>query len=206
LSATASDSELLKRIGAGDEQAFISLYHRRQSGVYRFALQMSGSPSVAEDVTQEVFLLLMRDPSGYDEARGSVAAYLYGVARNYVLRRLDKESRFVALPEQEVQEAELNAATPGPAADPLVELTRNAEIEAVRQAILLLPSRYREVVVLCDLHEMSYVEAAAALDCALGTIRSRLHRARILLAEKLRDTHGATAVAKKVISSQRSYA
>lgn len=201
MSATASDCELLKRVARGDEQAFISLYHRRQGGVYRFALQMSGSPSVAEDVTQEVFLLLMREAAGYDEARGSVTSYLYGVARNFVLRRLDKESRFVALPEEETHQGEGEGA-----ADPLAELTRNAEIEAVRQAVLLLPSPYREVVVLCDLHEMSYAEAAAALDCAVGTIRSRLHRARILLAEKLRTTHGATTGAKKVLSSQRSYA
>src|SRR5687767_11997212 len=104
---------------------------------------MSGSPSVAEDVTQEVFLLLMREAAGYDEVRGSVTSYLYGVARNFVLRRLDKESRFVALPEEETRESERE-----PAAVPLAELTRNAEIEAVRQAVLLLPSPYREVVVL----------------------------------------------------------
>lgn len=204
LPATVSDYELLKRARTGDEEAFICLYRRRQGGVYRFALQMSGSESAAEDVTQEVFLTLMGDPSGYDESRGTVSAYLYGITRNFVLRRLDKESRFVCLPDDETQEGEFaNRALS--ASDPLHDLTRTESIEAVRQAVLLLPPRYREVVVLCDLHETSYAEAAAAIGCAVGTVRSRLHRARMLLAERLRDAHGA-ASSKKVLSSQRSYA
>ena len=203
--ATVSDYELLKRALTGDEEAFICLYRRRQGGVYRFALQMSGCESAAEDVTQEVFLTLMRDPSGYDESRGTVSAYLYGITRNFVLRRLDKESRFVCLPDDETQEGEfVNRALS--ASDPLHDLTRTESIEAVRQAVLLLPPRYREVVVLCDLHETSYAEAAAVIGCAIGTVRSRLHRARMLLAERLRDAHGASASSKKVLSSQRSYA
>lgn len=205
MSATASDCELLKRITTGDEEAFLCLYRRRQGGVYRFALQMSGSPSVAEDVTQEVFMTLMREASNYDAGRGSVAAYLYGIARNFVLRRAAKESRFVALEEEAGQEGEVAEGALA-VSDPLGELTRLESIEAVRRAVLLLPSRYREVVVLCDLHEMSYVEAAAALDCAIGTVRSRLHRARLLLAERLRDRQEMAASQKKVISSQRSYA
>src|SRR5262249_6661323 len=70
-------------------------------------------------------------------------------------------------------------------ADPLGDLTRTEMIEAVRSAILALPTHYREVVILCELHEMSYGEAAEVIGCAVGTIRSRLHRARALLVEKL---------------------
>jgi RNA polymerase sigma-70 factor (ECF subfamily) len=77
--------------------------------------------------------------------------------------------------------------------NPLNELARSETIAAVRQAILALPSHYREVVVLCDLHEMSYVEAAEVLRCAVGTVRSRLHRARSLLIERLRPTGEADA-------------
>ncbi len=70
--------------------------------------------------------------------------------------------------------------------DPLGDLTRAESVEKLRQAVLALPPHYREVVVLCELHEMSYVEAAEALGCAVGTVRSRLHRARAMLAEKMR--------------------
>jgi RNA polymerase sigma-70 factor, ECF subfamily len=204
LETSASDYELLQRMMTGDEESFISLYRRRQSGVYRFALHMSGSASIADDVTQEVFMTLMREAENYDATRGTVSAYLYGVARNFVLRRIEKERRFVSMvneaEENDFQTSENFVALD----DPLGDLTRSETIEAVRQAVLALPARYREVVVLCDLHEMSYVEAAAALDCAVGTIRSRLHRARLLLAEKLRGAK-ENDTAANLISSQRSF-
>jgi RNA polymerase sigma-70 factor (ECF subfamily) len=78
-------------------------------------------------------------------------------------------------------------AAPGPALmdDPMVDLIRREGIEQLRRAILALPKRYREVVVLCDLEEFDYVAAAAALDCPVGTVRSRLHRARALLVDRL---------------------
>jgi RNA polymerase sigma-70 factor (ECF subfamily) len=81
--------------------------------------------------------------------------------------------------------------------DPLDELARNETIATVRQAVLALPSHYREVVVLCDLHEMSYAEAAEVLRCAVGTVRSRLHRARALLIQKLRATNEADGAANR---------
>ncbi len=186
LTTTTSDYDLLRRVLAGDEDAFTSLYRRRQGGIYRFALQMSGSRTIAEDVTQEVFMTLVRNGAGYDPARGSLSAYLYGIARNHVLRRLERERIFVPFADAE-QEQEAQA-TAGLIAetDPLADLTRNEMIEAVRGAVLALPAHYREAVVLCDLHEMSYAEAADVVGCAVGTIRSRLHRARALLVEKLR--------------------
>src|SRR6188474_1309962 len=86
-----SDSDLLRSMLAGDEEALALLYRRRQAGIYRFALQMSGSKSIAEDVTQEVFLFLMRQGHVFDPAKGSGSAFLFGVARNHVLRRLRVE-------------------------------------------------------------------------------------------------------------------
>jgi len=166
-------------MAAGDEQAFTALYRRRQAGVYRFALQMSGSEAMAEDVTQEVFLLLIREGSRYDPARGSLQAFLLGVARNYVLRAVERNRGGVPLDD----ETEPCAASGG---DVLAHLTREETVESVRQAVLALPAHYREVVVLCDLEEMDYAQAAEALGCAVGTVRSRLHRARGLLLEKLR--------------------
>ncbi len=190
-----SDTELLRLMSAGDEEAFTMLYRRRQAGVYRFALQMSGSEAVAEDVTQEVFMVLMRDACNYDSTRGSLAAFLYGIARNLVLRSFQRERPFVALQEETSEGEHLLDERLIAHDDPLGDLTRNEMIERVRTAVLALPVHYREVVVLCELHEMSYAEAADALGCAVGTIRSRLHRARAMLIEKLRvqNTGDATS-------------
>ncbi len=79
------DDDLLQRMMAGDEEAFLALYRRRQARIYRFALQMSGNPAIAEDVTQEVFMTLIREPQRYDPSRGRLSAFLYGIARNRVL-------------------------------------------------------------------------------------------------------------------------
>jgi RNA polymerase sigma-70 factor (ECF subfamily) len=183
---TPSDLDLLRLMMAGDEDAFTQLYRRRQAGVYRFALQMSGSEALAEDVTQEVFIVLMREAERYDPNRGSLAAYLYGIARNYVLRRLEEDRAFVQLAESNDDMGAPTHAAMVTGGDQLDDLTRNETIDALRNSILALPAHYREVVVLCDLHEMSYIDAASTLGCAVGTVRSRLHRARALLIEKLR--------------------
>jgi len=191
--SSLSDDELLALLRAGDEGAFLTLYHRRQGGIYRFALRMSGSETVAEDVTQEVFMTLVRGDGHYDSSRGSFSAYLFGVARNQVLRRLEKD-RFLS----QIYEDEEGWETSTPESlitlnDPLGDLTRKEMIDSVRQAVLALPAHYREVVVLCDLQEMSYADASVALGCAVGTVRSRLHRARALLVEKLREYQAAEA-------------
>ncbi|MGH9941758.1 MAG: RNA polymerase sigma factor [Pyrinomonadaceae bacterium] len=183
-----SDVELLRLIADGDEHAFAGLYRRRQGGIYRFAFQMCGSASLAEDVTQEVFLAVMREAGRYDPARGSAAAYLYGVARNQVLKRLERERAHLLTSIEAMEEAGTNHTESAFAApeQQFEELARGRQVEAVRQAVSALPAHYREVVVLCELHELSYAEAADALGLAVGTVRSRLHRARGLLCEKLR--------------------
>jgi RNA polymerase sigma-70 factor, ECF subfamily len=183
--ATINDETLLRRMMAGDAEAFAELYDRRQGGVYRFALRMSGSHAVAEDVTQDVFMALMRDGDLYDSLRGSVAAYLYGMARNRVLKRLARDRAFVSLNDDGDDEMAA-AARFVTSDDPLAELARNETIDAVRQAILALPAHYREVVVLCNMQEMNYEQAAAIIGCPVGTVRSRLHRARAMLINKLR--------------------
>ncbi len=181
-----SDEELLQTMMAGDEEAFVTLYRRWQSAIYRFALHMGGCPHAADDVTQEVFMQLIRDPKKYDSSRGSLSAYLYGIARNQVLRRLSREPAHATLTLEAEDGMTEFVAQPATVSDPLGDLTRNETMEALRQAILALPEHYREVIVLCDLQEMSYAESAAALACSIGTIRSRLHRGRALLADKLR--------------------
>jgi RNA polymerase sigma-70 factor, ECF subfamily len=174
------DATLLSRMAAGDEEAFTALYRRRQGGIYRFALQMCGSEAVAEDVTQEVFLLLIRGRASYDSRRGSVLGFLYGIARNLVLRALEGTRQCAPIDD------ESGAASSG-ASDALAALTHAEMVASVRQAVLTLPAHYREVAVLCDLEEMDYAAAAEVLGCAVGTVRSRLHRARGLLMEKLKE-------------------
>lgn len=212
-----TDDGLLRRVMAGDEDAFSLLYRRRHPSLYRFALHMSGNASVAEDVTQEVFLALIRDPKRFDPSRGTLAGFLFGVARNHLRKRWEQDRRLVSLV-GDADELGSLASSNGASSKGVggtngnghangnghyaVPTTRDefASIEnvaRVRQAIGTLPENYREIVVLCDLEEMSYEEAAAALECPVGTVRSRLHRARAILLEKLRDTRTvrrATAV------------
>lgn len=177
-----ADDELLRLMASKNEQAFTVLYQRRQGAVYRFALQMSGSPTVAEETTQEVFLILLHEGNGYDPARGPLASYLYGVARRLVWRCMAQDRTHVQIEEDEDgrMPRQLIARS-----DVENDLARDQAVRSLRRAILALPAGYREAVVLCDLHELSYVEAARALGCAVGTVRSRLHRARALLAERL---------------------
>ncbi len=183
--AQYKDEDLLPRMASGDLAAFEMLYERRQANVYRFALRMSGSESIAEDVTQDVFIALMRDAHQFDPTRGALSTYLYAMTRNRVLRRLERDRSFVAIPEEEDNESAVTDERMVVRQDPLTELARHEVIDAVRQAILTLPTHYREVIILCNLHEMNYEEAARVIGCAVGTVRSRLSRARELLMQRL---------------------
>ena len=210
-----TDDGLVRRMIAGDEEAFSLLYRRRHPSIYRFALHMSGNTAIAEDVTQEVFMALVRDTKRFDPARGTLGGFLYGIARNHLRKRWEQDRRLVPLLDDEIDlpssnensnhyrngtsgngfhangSAQANGNGNGNGHHP-VPLSRDefASLETigrVRQAISTLPENYREVVVLCELEELSYEEAASALDCPVGTVRSRLHRARALLVEKLRE-------------------
>jgi len=198
-----SDGDLLRLMLAGDEEALALLYRRRQATVYRFALQMCGSKTIAEDVTQEVFLFLMREGHVFDPARGALSSFLLGVARNHVLRRLRVEQLLAPLGDDPDEEVPLHASSDD---CPLEDLTRAETIESVRKAVLSLPTKYREVVVLCELQDVSYVETAEILGCAIGTVRSRLHRARALLLEKLRPVAEIEETGAASVKSARCFA
>ena len=174
-----TDEDLLRRIAAGDANALVRLFRRRRAEVYRFALHMCGSAANAEDVTQDVFMTVMRDAPRFDEGRGAGISWLLGITRNAVRRRLFRD-RFLT-PLIDTTEP-LDVAVEH---DPAVDIDRAAQIAAIRRAVLALPIKYREVVLLCDLEELSYSDAATVLGCAVGTVRSRLHRGRALLATKL---------------------
>lgn len=176
-----SDNDLLRLAGKGDENAFLVLYQRHQGPVFRFALHMSGRRETAEEVTQEVFMALLSEPKQYVAGRGSLQGYLIGIARNKVRQHL-AQSRMLA------SDADLAQETVS-----LFEgLNKEEELAALRNAILRLPPSYREVIVLCDLENLDYAQTAQQLGCAVGTVRSRLHRARAILAAKLRKTQGCS--------------
>jgi RNA polymerase sigma-70 factor, ECF subfamily len=200
--AQCKDEELLPLVASGDLAAFEALYERRQANVYRFALRMSGSQSIAEDVTQDVFIALMRDAYQFDPTRGAVSTYLYGMTRNRVLKRLERDRSFVAIPEDDDDETAVADERMIVRHDPLADLTRNEVIESVRQAILALPTHYREVVILCNLHEMNYEEAARVIGCAVGTVRSRLSRGRELLMKRLQAAAGVETTTNSSIPAR----
>ncbi|HET6929158.1 MAG TPA: RNA polymerase sigma factor [Candidatus Acidoferrum sp.] len=174
----------MKRSARGDEDAFTQLYRRNHAQIYRFALRMTGQAWAAEEIVQDVFMTLVREPRKYDPERGPLGAFLYGVARNRVMKHLERQPREFSL---EVQNCDGDTQT----IDVADERTPAhwAEIrerrERVRSAVLSLPPEFRETVVLCELEEMSYEQAAQVLECPIGTVRSRLHRGRALLLAKL---------------------
>ncbi|HLJ86957.1 MAG TPA: RNA polymerase sigma factor, partial [Candidatus Angelobacter sp.] len=134
------------------------------------------------DVTQEVFMQLITNPKNYDPSKGSVAGYLFGIARNLTRRDMNKSRHQVPLEDDHLVDGEELAEY----GDLLEALSQSELVDWLRKAILTLPDQYREVVVLCDLEELSYPEAGDILRCSAGTVGSRLHRARTMLRAKLK--------------------
>jgi len=184
LSDTLSEPQLLRLAVSGDEGAFAALYERFKSNVYRFALHMTGSASLADDVTQDAFITLMEEGGKFDESKGQVLSFLLGIARNFVRRAYRSQARVTPLVTENEQGEEIELVLQS-GHDTVADVLRGETVGLVREAVQSLPPHSREVVVLCDLCEMSYAEASAQLDCNLGTIRSRLNRAHNLLAKKL---------------------
>jgi|SRR4051812_12543343 RNA polymerase sigma-70 factor (ECF subfamily) len=175
-----TDAELLRSATAGDEASFVVLYERLKTGIFRYAYYMTNSKSAAEEVTQEVFMALLNQGGNYEPSRGDVAAFAFGIARNQI-RRVDRRERpYQPLPETDSLESSESGAQSLSAC-----VIRNQVVERVQAAIASLPDHYRQVIVLCDLCEHSYAEAASRLQCAVGTVRSRLNRGHALLAQKL---------------------
>lgn len=170
---------MLEQARRGDEQAFSTLYARYQRSIYRYGAYMCGREA-ADDVVQDTFLAVLRQAGRHDAPRASLGGYLFGIARHVVIKRLAVKGD-ASLTEQA---SELDArASPEPEA--FDALVRAQTIEAVRAAIHDLPTPYREAIVLCELQELPYADAAALMQVPIGTVRSRLHRARALLASTL---------------------
>jgi RNA polymerase sigma-70 factor (ECF subfamily) len=190
IEAQERDDVLLRRSAKGDEGAFTELYRRHQAPLYRFALRMSGNVWAAEEIVQDVFMTLIREPKKFDPQRGALRSFLFGITRNRVLKHLERVPREL-LHEELDEDAIGQRGRAFEAMTPAEWAEVRERREQVRAAVLKLPVEFREAVVLCGLEELSYDEAARLLDCPVGTIRSRLHRGRALLLAKLemlRDT------------------
>lgn len=174
---------LLARMKQGDEDAFAELYRRHRDAVYRLAMLYSGSPAHAADVTQETFVHFMTQPHQYDPLRGTLAAWLCGVARNMARRavggREDATDPEVLADDTNPHEAHVDRDTP------LERILKGEVAEQVRRAVAQLKPHYRDILILCELSELSYAEAAQVAGIDIGTVRSRLSRARAQLAQRL---------------------
>jgi len=192
------DAGLIALARRGDAVAFSRVFASFERSIFRYAAHMCGRDA-ADDVVQETFLTLLRPSTslragGYDSSKGTVGNYLFGIARHFVLKRLG--GREVASFDLDEHDEQTAWADDRPSV--LDSLSREETIKAVRAAIASLPAPYREVVALCELQEMSYVEAATIVQCPVGTVRSRLHRARALLTTKLAATHAEVGLRKSV--------
>jgi RNA polymerase sigma-70 factor, ECF subfamily len=175
MSGAENEHALLDRFRQGDREAFALIYRSNSPAVYRFALHMTSDPAKAAEITQDVFVWLIRNPVHFDPARGSLGAFLAGVARRILMRRWRDERRWAPLEEAGMRLDLISAERAN---------VQESRADRLRELIAALPARYREVVVLCDLDGRTYEQAASILECAVGTVRSRLHRARELLARK----------------------
>lgn len=152
---------------------------------------MTGQAWAAEEIVQDVFMILVRAPKKYDVKRGALGAFLFGIARNRIMKHSEREPRDISL---EQQNGNHSSTAPALAVNPFTPAQwaeQQQRAERVRAAVLELPVEFREAVVLCELEELSYEEAAGLLGCPIGTIRSRLHRGRALLLSKLEVLRGA---------------
>jgi RNA polymerase sigma-70 factor, ECF subfamily len=179
-----TDPELLDRMASGDREALALIFRRHHGTVYRFSRQMLGSREAAEDVTQDVFVALTKSAGRFNPEVASLSTYLYGIARNLVLQRYKRSRGRIEVSIDAIGGEDETAFAVSN--DPTDRLSRAQATRQLRLAILRLPVHYREVVVLCELNGLSYEDAAAISGCPVGTVRSRLSRARQMLVERCR--------------------
>jgi RNA polymerase sigma-70 factor (ECF subfamily) len=180
--APIPDTELLRQMRSGTAAAFQALYRRHQGPLYRFAVLRCGSPDTAADVVQEVFMGVLTDALRFDPLRGQLQHFLFGVARNLILKHEQARGRTSSLPETEDGDDEAEGDC---AAEPLARMLSNELADDVRRALAQLAPHYRDALILYEMHDLSYQEIAAICQVDIGTVRSRLSRGRALLAKRL---------------------
>ncbi|HEX8775429.1 MAG TPA: RNA polymerase sigma factor [Pyrinomonadaceae bacterium] len=191
-----TDERLLKNASRGDEAAFLVLYQRHRDAVFRFAYRLTGAVALAEDVTHDCFLSLIRAPERFDPSRAALRTYLYAAARNLALKHLRS-------PGAEVTIDELIVEPSGPEGEQPLRQLLDEELSAeVRKAIESLPPLQREALILFEYEELTLAEIALVIGADTGVVKSRLHRARQnlrrLLAPYLSSEREAAVAAPEV--------
>lgn len=180
----ADAGALLRRVGDGDRRALELLYRRESGPLYRYALALGGDEAAALDAVQDAFGCLIDAPQAYDARRGSVGAYLAGIARHRLLAQWRHAGREIATDDVD---GDGDGAC---GADPQQLMVRAQDLRAVHAAIRRLAWAQREALVLVDLQERAPAEAAAIAGVDEATLRQRLHRARRRLARLLGSETG----------------
>jgi RNA polymerase sigma-70 factor (ECF subfamily) len=171
---------LLKEAGEGDQAAFLELYDRYREPIFRFAYRLLGSVEIAEDVTHDCFLSLIRKPENYRPERASLKTYLYAAARNLALKHFRDQGRETGLDEVSEEPKE------SPRRGPLRRLLDEELATQVREAIFSLPPLQREALILFEYEGLSLNEVAEVAGTDTGAIKARLYRAREGLRRVLR--------------------
>jgi RNA polymerase sigma-70 factor (ECF subfamily) len=182
-----SDTALHGAALRGSGEAMAELYRRHGPLVYRFALRMSQDASIAEEITQETFVALLEHTSRFDPSRATLSTWLCGIARHQLLKHFERNSRYqTADDDDEIYDP------PSPEDGPDRCLARKEDVEAVRRGIDELPRPLKEVLLLCELEELTYEQTSLILAIPVGTVRSRLHRAKLRLQSLLRPAATTT--------------
>ena len=167
-----TDELLLEKAGAGESAAFLQIYERHRDPVFRFAYRLSGSMEVAEDITHDCFLAILRQPANFRPGRATLRTYLLGAARNLWLKWLRTQDRETEL--DDIGEPNFEASGRGP----LGEILDDELTAAVKQAVSDLPPMQREALVLFEYEGLALNEIADIVGADVGAIKARLHRAR----------------------------
>ena len=175
-----TDELLLQKAGKGDQAAFLELYERYREPIFRFAYRLLGSVDIAEDVTHDCFLSLIRRPEGFRPERAALRTYLFAIARNLALKHFRNTGRETGL-EEMTEEPEAS-----PRHAPLRRLLDEELAAHVRDAVFRLPELQREALILYEYEGLSLNEIAAVVDGDVGAIKARLYRARESLKRALR--------------------
>jgi RNA polymerase sigma-70 factor (ECF subfamily) len=174
------DDDLVRRHLAGDAPAFRTLVERHRNRVYAVALRICGRPEDALDVTQDVFVNVYRKLGDFRHD-AQFTTWLHRMTVNAALDLSRRRSRHEHAPLEDA------AALSDPAAGPEEHAVAAHRAAVVQRALASLSPEFRAVIVLHDLHDLDYAGVARALDLPLGTVKSRIHRARLELARILRD-------------------
>ena len=183
-----SDEELMLRSQKGDKQAFDEIVLRYKDKLVNFAYRFLGNREEAEDITMETFIRIYQNLPNYDTNR-SFPSWFYKIAMNLILNRIRqiKSHPLVSLSQKINEEITLEETIPSSESSPEENLIKGERTGKIKKAVSSLPEHLRSVILMREYQDLDYEEIASILDCPIGTVRSRIFRAREILKEMLKD-------------------